>query len=138
MCAHALARHKVTQEEARAWAGTKWKDADFVFTSNIGTPLHPDDVSRLLPKILEEAKLLRSASMTCAIPAQVCCSLGVPAKLVQETLGHSSYQLTMDTYSHMIPALRNEVADRMDEIFPTAVSEAVKTSSTAVNCCISY
>jgi integrase len=46
--------------------------------------------------------------------------------LVQEPLGHSSYQLTMDTYSHMIPALRNEVADRMDEIFTVAVRLAVK------------
>jgi len=32
--------------------------------------------------------------------------LAVDAKLVQETLGHSSYRLRMDTYSHMIPALR--------------------------------
>ncbi len=60
-------------------------------------------------------------------------SLGVHAKLVQETLGHSSYQLTMDTYSHMIPALRNEVADRMDEIFPVAVNIAVKTPAEAIN-----
>ena len=53
-------------------------------------------------------------------------SLGVHAKLVQETLGHSSLLLTMDTYSHMIPALRNEVADRMDEIFSVAAKAAVK------------
>jgi integrase len=33
---------------------------------------------------------------------------GVHPKLAQETLGHSTYQLTMDTYSHMIPQLRNE------------------------------
>jgi hypothetical protein len=46
---------------------------------------------------------------------------------MQETMGHSGYQLTMDTYSRMIPALRNEVADRKDEAFPTTVSEAVKT-----------
>ena len=52
---------------------------------------------------------------------------------MQETLGHSSYQLTMDTYSHMIPALRNEVADRMDEIFPVAVNIAVKTPAEAIN-----
>jgi hypothetical protein len=39
----------------------------------------------------------------------------------------------MDTYSHMIPALRNEVVDRTDEIFPTAVNEAVKASVTSVN-----
>jgi hypothetical protein len=44
----------------------------------------------------------------------------VHPKLVQETLGHSTYQLAMDTYSHMIPQLRNEVADRMDEILSPA------------------
>ncbi len=33
-------------------------------------------------------------------------------------------QLTMDTYSHMIPELRNEVADRMDEVFSTPTKSA--------------
>jgi integrase len=56
-------------------------------------------------------------------------SLGVHPKLVQETLGHSTFQLTMDTYSHMIPALRNEVADRMDEIFSTLT----KTENVSTN-----
>jgi integrase len=134
ICAHALARHKVKQEKARTWAGTKWENRDFVFTSEIGTPLHSDDVSRLLPKILEKAKLpkvrFHDLRHSCA---SLLLSLGVPAKLVEETIGHSIYQLTMDTCSQMIPALRNEVADRMDEIFPTAVSEAVKASNTAVN-----
>ena len=35
---------------------------------------------------------------------------------MQETLGHSTYQLTMDTYSHMIPQLQVEVANQMDQI----------------------
>jgi integrase len=65
--------------------------------------------------------------------ASLLLSLGVPAKLVQETLRHSTYQLTMDTYSHMIPALRDEVASRMDEIFPTAVNEAVNFPAAIVN-----
>ena len=33
----------------------------------------------------------------------------------------------------MIPALRNEVADRMDEIFSVAVNTAVKASGEAIN-----
>ena len=37
----------------------------------------------------------------------------------------------MDTCSDMIPALRNEVADCLDEIFPTAVGEAVKAANTS-------
>jgi integrase len=53
---------------------------------------------------------------------------GVHPKLVQETLGHSIYQLTMDTYSHMIPQLRNEVADRMDEIL-SPTNAPTKTTS---------
>jgi len=48
-------------------------------------------------------------------------------------LGNSNYQVTMDTYAHMIPALRNEVVDRMDEIFSTTVSEAVKSTPTVTN-----
>jgi integrase len=83
VCANALARHKVSQEKTRTWAGTKWKNTDFVFTSDIGTPLHPDDVSRLLPKILDEAKLPRvrfhDLRHSCA---SLLLSLGVPAKLV--------------------------------------------------------
>ncbi len=58
---------------------------------------------------------------------------GVHPKLVQATLGHSSYQLTMDTYSHMIPALRNEVADRMDEIFAVPTKSPTKTAEERIN-----
>lgn len=39
----------------------------------------------------------------------------------------------MDTYSHMIPALPNEVANRMDEILSTTVNEAVNTSGMLIN-----
>jgi integrase len=134
ICLMALLSHRVTQNKERQWAGNKWQDDGFVFTTGLGTPMHPDDISRLLPTVLKAAKLpkvrfhdLRHSCATLLL------SLGVHPKLVQETLGHSSYQLTMDTYSHMIPALRNEVADRMDEILSTTVSEAVKPSGEAIN-----
>lgn len=31
------------------------------------------------------------------------CGLGLPAKVAQERLGHSSITLTMDTYGHLFP-----------------------------------
>jgi integrase len=34
-----------------------------------------------------------------------------------ETLGHSQIQLTMNTYSHVIPQLQREAAGRMDALF---------------------
>jgi integrase len=32
-----------------------------------------------------------------------------------EILGHSRIAITMDTYSHVLPELQREAADRMDE-----------------------
>ena len=39
--------------------------------------------------------------------------LKVPARVVMEMLGHSSYQLTMNTYSHVAPELNSEAAQLM-------------------------
>lgn len=33
-----------------------------------------------------------------------------------DVLGHSQIGLTMNTYSHVIPELRREAADRMDNL----------------------
>ena len=41
--------------------------------------------------------------------------VGTHTKVVQEHLGHSSYAITADIYSHVGPALQREAADRLDE-----------------------
>jgi integrase len=41
---------------------------------------------------------------------------GIHPKVVQERLGHSSISMTLDTYSHVLPSLQEDVADRMDEL----------------------
>ena len=47
---------------------------------------------------------------------------GTNPKIVQERLGHASIQLTMDTYSHVLPDMQNEIANRMDELLtPTTL-----------------
>lgn len=39
---------------------------------------------------------------------------GVHPRVVMEQLGHSQIALTMDTYSHVIPALERDAADRLN------------------------
>ena len=39
---------------------------------------------------------------------------GVHPRVVMETLGHSQIGVTLDTYSHVLPALQREAADEMD------------------------
>jgi integrase len=38
-----------------------------------------------------------------------------------EILGHSQIKLTMDTYSHVIPALQREAANRMDAMLRSKI-----------------
>jgi len=45
-------------------------------------------------------------------------SQGVHPKVVSERLGHSGIAITLDTYSDVIPALQQEAAGVLDELFP--------------------
>ena len=42
---------------------------------------------------------------------------GVHVKFVTEMLGHSTIVLTLDTYSHVIPAMHSDAAAAMDAAF---------------------
>jgi integrase len=37
-------------------------------------------------------------------------------KIVQERLGHADNSLTLNTYSHVIPSMQEEVPEKMDEL----------------------
>lgn len=41
---------------------------------------------------------------------------GVSIKVVQERLGHSDAAMTLNVYSHTIPGMQKEAAQKMDEI----------------------
>ena len=38
-------------------------------------------------------------------------------KVVQERLGHSQINLTLDTYSHVLPAVHKKAAKNIDQAF---------------------
>ncbi|MDQ3053362.1 MAG: tyrosine-type recombinase/integrase, partial [Actinomycetota bacterium] len=96
----------------RLLIGAGWRDHDLVFSRVDGTPLHPERFSRSfaersrqlgLPKI--RLHDLRHGWATMALAA------GVHPKVVQERLGHASISITLDTYSHVSPALHGEAAE---------------------------
>jgi integrase len=41
----------------------------------------------------------------------------VNVKVVSERLGHASIQLTLDTYSHVLPTMQKIAAEKMDAFF---------------------
>ncbi len=52
---------------------------------------------------------------------------GTNPKIVQERLGHADISLTLNTYSHVLPSMQEEAAEKMDEILvPIDVGKELK------------
>jgi integrase len=106
-----------------------------VFTSRIGTPLEPRNLECAFTEILAAAKLprvrihdLRHTAATLLL------AQGVHPRVVMELLGHSGIAITMNTYSHVVPALRQEAAAQMNAILtPVAASVATYASAAKPN-----
>jgi integrase len=88
-----------------------------IFTTSAGTPIYPRNFIRHFKSKLQEAGLpdIRVHDLRHS-HASLLLASGINPKLVQERLGHSSIALTLDTYSHVIPSLQEEVARRMDDL----------------------
>ena len=41
---------------------------------------------------------------------------GVHPKVVQERLGHADISLTLNTYSHVLPSMQANAAEKMDDL----------------------
>ena len=113
----ALKTHRVRQLEERLVAGGSWREHGLAFTSRIGTPLEPRNVTREFKNVLRRAGLpavrfhdLRHTAATLLLVQ------GVSPRTVMETLGHSQVAITLETYSHVLPELRREAAAKMDAI----------------------
>lgn len=108
----ALRDHRRRQNEERLRAGGSWStEGDFVFTNEVGEPIHPSAFSRLFATRVRQAKLptirlhdLRHTYATVALGA------GVHPKIVSERLGHATIAVTLDLYSHVTPAIDSEAA----------------------------
>jgi integrase len=114
----ALKLHHTRQLEVRLKAGARWQDRDLVFCNKYGGYLDPAHLRQRFDRLLREANLpdvrfhdLRHSAATILL------SMGVPAKVVQEILGHSQISMTMDIYSHVLPDMQQEAMDKMNDLF---------------------
>ena len=118
--AAALRVHRTRQLRERLAAGSRWQETGLVFTTTIGTPLEPRNVTRQFRKVLMKAglplKRFHDLRHTCA---SLLLAQGVHPRVVMEILGHSQISMTMDTYSHVMPVLERDAASQMDALLAT-------------------
>jgi integrase len=114
-----LKKHRLSQLEYRLKIGKAYQDSDFVFTTEIGTPILLSNLRRRHFKpILTEAGLpeklrLYDLRHTCAT---LLLMEGENPKVVSERLGHSSVVITLDTYSHVLPSMQAEATNKIEQL----------------------
>jgi integrase len=112
----ALQEQQVRQEEARLKAGEKWQERGLVFSNTHGSYLNPDALLAQFHRLLEEAGLPRMRLHDLRhSAATILLGKGTHPKLVQELLGHSSIDITMDIYSHVIPSMQHDMIEKWDD-----------------------
>ncbi|WP_244853519.1 hypothetical protein [Ornithinibacillus bavariensis] len=42
--------------------------------------------------------------------------MNINPKVVSERLGHANIRITLDTYSHVLPTMQTEVADKLRQV----------------------
>ncbi|WP_369258927.1 tyrosine-type recombinase/integrase [Streptomyces sp. R35] len=123
-----LAAFRAKQQRMRR----EWRDAYVesgrVWTHENGEALHPDWISRRFTRLVELSGLppvrlhdLRHLAATLSLLA------GNDIKVVQEKLGHSSRQITSDTYTSVLPEMMRAEAESVMAVVPRDIPFDVRT-----------
>ncbi|MBQ8904448.1 MAG: site-specific integrase [Oscillospiraceae bacterium] len=101
--------------------GKGFQNLGFIIRQDDGSPISPNAMTRKwrrflnrnedLPKI--RLHDLRHSNATALIQA------GVSPKVVQQRLGHADVNITLNTYTHVLPEMDIEAAKKLDEIMLT-------------------
>lgn len=113
-----LKEHRLEQKKQRMASNEPWIDKDLVFCKSNGHFLSPGTLDSAFSTARDRAGLppinfhgLRHSA------ASILLAMGVPPKVVQEILGHSSITMTMDLYGHVFPSQQEEAASKMHNAF---------------------
>ncbi|HWH28587.1 MAG TPA: tyrosine-type recombinase/integrase [Mycobacteriales bacterium] len=115
MLVDALRHHRERAEVEASDVGSEYWASGRVFTREDGTPYHPDRLRELFQAVAKRAGVpvirLHDARHSCATLAL---DAGLHPKVVQQLLGHSSWSVTMDLYSHRVERLQRSATAQLE------------------------
>jgi len=115
----ALIEHKRKQGEERLKAGSRWEKNDLVFATALG---EPHDIPALTKTAYKPALVKAGLSSAFRLydlrhtHATLLLTNGENPKVAAERLGHSTIVLTLDTYSHVLPDMQQQAAERIENL----------------------
>ncbi len=115
---------KLKEGERLESIGMGWNASALIFSNVDGGPLSPSTVSHNFSKALKKAGLphmrfhdLRHTHATLMLEQ------GIHPKVVSERLGHSSINITLDTYSHVLPGMQDEAVQVFEQALQISAFE---------------
>jgi len=107
----ALRAHKLRQSPLSAGKH------DLVFARGDGRPHDPDVITQQFESAIRRAGVKRIRLHDCRhTHASLLLEAGIHPKVVQERLGHSSVMVTLDRYSHVVPNMQADAAERIGKV----------------------
>lgn len=117
MVVAALLAHRERAVIEAEVVGSRYWDSGLVFVQRDGSPYHPDRFRELFQSVARGARVpvirLHDARHSCATLAL---EAGLHPKVVQQLLGHSSWSVTMDLYTHRIERLQRDATARLEAL----------------------
>jgi integrase len=118
-----LRRHRIKQAEHLLRFGMRQSDDTHICLREDGTPWRPRMMTYAVARLIRSSGVprvrlhdLRHGHATHLLAANT------HPKVVQERLGHASIQLTLDTYSHVMPSMQEDAAATIDAAIRAALS----------------
>jgi len=96
---------------------------DLVFANHDGNPIDPSVLAHNFARIVRQAGLGRVRFHDFRHTfASLALLSGAKPKVISEALGHASVAFTMDTYSHIISSMQEDMMALLDEVLPSGKS----------------
>lgn len=119
-----LRQHRVRQAEQLLRLGIRQTDDTHVCLREDGTPWPPRNLTYAFHRLILKSGLppVRLHDLRHGHASHLLLQ-GVHPKVVQERLGHASIQLTLDTYSHLLPSMQDDAASIIDTAMRKALNK---------------
>lgn len=105
----------------RLLAGSEWQDLDLVFPNSVGKPLRGDHVLAAFHTVLERHGLPRKRihDLRHTYATRLFAN-NKHVRAVQERMGRSRSDMTMEIYTASVPEVLRDAADSLDVLFRQA------------------
>jgi integrase len=109
-----LRQHKTKCLANRLRMGQAYTVTDYVIVHPDGKPIYPEYVSQMFTKLQNKAGLPKCRFHDLRhLCASIMLMQGVNVKVAQEHLGHKDISTTMNIYSHVLPSVAKEAAQKI-------------------------